>query len=333
MESVVEGVPREGGQEALAVVGAEQRPRTILVIEDSEAVRQAISEILGVAGYDVVPALDGAEGLRLAEELGPDLVLLDVMMPEMGGYEVARSLRQSFRAASIPIVMLTALGEVDEFVKGLDAGADDYVVKPFDPEVLLSRVATHIRRSERDIGTNPLTRLPGNVAVERAIWDRIKDGNPFAVCYLDLDNFKPYNDTYGFFQGDAVLRMMGDLVVEAVLNSGSGRDFVGHEGGDDFVVLTDPDRARDICQEVIDGFDSRIADHYHAEDRARGYFVAPDRDGRLRRFPIMSVSIAVVTNESRSLHHPRQVAQIAARVMREVKPGSGSQVRFLRGTG
>ena len=330
---MAEELQREVGQVTAAVEGAENRPRTILVIEDSEAVRAAISQILGSSGYEVVQALDGAEGLRLALELEPDLVLLDVMMPELGGYEVARDLRESFRTATIPIVMLTALSEVEEIVKGMDAGADDYVVKPFDPEELLSRVATHIRRSERDIGTNPLTRLPGNVAVEHTIWDRIRSGDPFAVCYLDLDNFKPYNDTYGFFQGDAVLRMVGDVVVEAVLESGGPGDFLGHEGGDDFVVVTDPDRAKVICEAVIEEFDSRIVDHYNAEDRSRGYIVASDRDGTLRRFPIMTVSIAVVTNEGWSLHHPRQVAQIAAQLLKEAKPTSGSQVRYLRGTG
>ncbi|MFQ5944863.1 MAG: response regulator [Anaerolineae bacterium] len=329
----MEELQRKEGQVTAAAVGAEDRPRTILVIEDSEAVREAISQILGSSGYEVLQALDGAEGLRLALELEPDLVLLDVMMPEMGGYEVARDLRGSFRTATIPVVMLTALGEVEEIVKGMDAGADDYVVKPFDPDELLSRVATHIRRSERDIGTNPLTRLPGNVAVERAVWDRIRAGGPFAVCYLDLDNFKPYNDTYGFFQGDGVLEMLGDVVVEAVLDSGGPGDFVGHEGGDDFVVVTDPDRAGAICEAVIAEFDPRIVDHYNAEDRSRGYIVAPDRDGTLRRFPTMTVAIAVVTNEGRSLHHPRQVAQLAAQLLKEAKPTSGSQIRYLRGRG
>ncbi len=127
--------------------------------------------------------------------------------------------------------------------------------------------------------------------------------------------------------------MVGDLVVQAVLSSGDPGDFVGHEGGDDFVVVTHPARAGAICEAVIDGFDARILDHYNAEDRSRGYIVAPDRDGTLRRFPTMTISIAVVTNEGRTLRHPRQVAQIAARLLKEAKPTSGSQVRFLRDSG
>jgi diguanylate cyclase (GGDEF)-like protein len=296
----------------------------ILVVDDDPIVRELVSESLEAHGLDAICASEGEEGLKLARQEKPDLVLLDVRMPGMDGLEVCRQLRRGFRTCTIPIIILTSLSQTADKVEGMLVGADDYVTKPFDPQELIARVTTHLERSERDIQTNPLTRLPGNLAVERSIEDRIGTGAPFAVCYFDLDNFKPYNSKYGFVAGDVVIQMLGDLIVRAVLEHGNDDDFVGHEGGDDFVVVTTPDKAKAICEAVISAFDEMIPAQYNEEDRAQGYFLSRDRRGNEIAFPLMSVSGAIVTNERRKLVHPGQAAQIAAEVLAHVKGLEGS---------
>ena len=144
------------------------------------------------------------------------------------------------------------------------------------------------------------------------------------MCYFDLDHFKPYNSRYGFVAGDVVIRMLSELMVAAVLEHGHEDDFVGHEGGDDFVVITAPDRARAVCEAVIAAFDQEIPDHFDEEDRAKGCFVSRDRQGNELVFPLVSVSAAIVTNEKRDLAHPRQIAQIAAGILTYVKGMEGS---------
>ncbi len=306
------------------------RSGTILVVDDDPIVREVVSESLEAEGLSVICAPDGQEGLKLARQQKPDLVLLDIRMPRMDGLELCRQLRRGFLTSTIPIIMLTSLNGTADKVEGMRVGADDYVTKPFDPQELIARVSTHLHRSERDIQTSPLTRLPGNLAVERAIRDRLAAGALFAVCYFDLDQFKPYNGKYGFVAGDLVIRMLSDLIVGAVLEQGNDDDFVGHEGGDDFVVVTTPDKAESICKTVIEGFDESIPECYNDQDRAQGFFLGQDRQGVEARFPLMSVSGAVITNHRRNLVHPRQVAEIAAEVLSYVKKQEGSNYLFDR---
>jgi PleD family two-component response regulator len=306
------------------------RSAKILVVDDDPIVRELVTESLEARGHTVISAPDGEVGLRLARDEVPDLVLLDVRMPGMDGLELCRQLRRGFRTSTIPIIFLTSLSETADKVEGMLVGADDYVTKPFDTQELIARVAAHLERTERDIQTSPLTRLPGNRAVERTIRDRIAAGAPFAVCYFDLDHFKPYNSKYGFVAGDVVIQMLSDLIVGAVLEHGNDDDFIGHEGGDDFVVITTPQEGEAICKAIISGFDATIPNHYDEQDRARGYFLSRDRRGNEIAFPLMTVSGAVVTNQRRTLVHPRQVAQIAAEVLSYVKGLHGSNYLFDR---
>ena len=168
----------------------------VLVVDDDALVRGLVTESLESRGLKVITAPNGQDGLNLAKKHRPDLVLLDVRMPEMDGLELCRQLRRGFLTSTIPIIMLTSLDQTADKVEGMEVGADDYVTKPFDARELVARVTTHLQRSERDIQTSPLTRLPGNPAVERSLQDRITAGAPFAVCYFDLDHFKPYNSRY-----------------------------------------------------------------------------------------------------------------------------------------
>jgi len=146
------------------------------------------------------------------------------------------------------------------------------------------------------------------------------------VCYADLDNFKPYNDYYGFLKGDGVIHQVARIIVEAVRQQGGVDDFVGHIGGDDFVVVTAPERAEAICRRIVDEFGQVIPLYYDSETRARGYIVTPDRQGRQTQFPLMTITLVIITNERRAIEHPGQVGDIAAELKHKAKSMPGSTI-------
>ncbi|MBI5301645.1 MAG: response regulator [Chloroflexi bacterium] len=301
----------------------------ILVVDDDRLIRHVISHFLET-DYLVMQASSGLEGLALAQNHTPDLILLDVMLPGMDGYEVCRRLRGLSGTTNTPVIMLTALDQVDAKIRGLNAGADDYLTKPFNLDELKSRVQAHLRRSARDLSASPLTFLPGNPVIEQTLAARLASHTPFAILYIDLNHFKPFNDEYGWLKGDAVIKLLAKVIQNAVASQGSADDFVGHVGGDDFVTITTPARASHIAQQIITLFDSAMPEHYDAETRKRGYIESKDRVGLPTRFPITSVAIAIITNEQRRLEHPAQVAALAAEVKRVVKSHPGSHFAFDR---
>ena len=296
----------------------------ILVVDDDRNLRKIITTNLELAGYDVTAASSGVEAMQLLEDLQPDLVLLDVMMPSMDGYETTRRIRKHPTNSHVPIILLTAKGEVEDKVQGFDAGADDYITKPFGPQEMLARVRAKIRRVTVDSSLSPLTRLPGNLAIEAELKKRIESGLPFAVLYEDLDNFKAFNDVYGFTHGDEAIQLVASTTVDAVRRRGNEDDFVGHIGGDDFLAVTSTERSEEIAREIIAHFDHDIRKLYTAQDLRQGYIETRDRRGSLNRYPVMSLSIAIVTNENRTLDNYAQIGEAAAELKRYAKQLGGS---------
>lgn len=307
---------------------AEQQ--SILIIDDDPLIRRIVTRTLDAKGYRAMEARSGAEGLQLALKDPPDLILLDLMMPGMDGFAVCTALRQNPTTTNIPILMLTALDQTDSKVRGLQTGADDYITKPFNMDELQMRIEAHLRRSERDLGANPLTILPGNIALEQTLRQRLASGQPLAVMYIDLTNFKEFNDEYGWLKGDEIIKALAQNIVDAIQTQGNPDDFVGHIGGDDFVVLSTPARAEAIAQRIIARFDVDVRAFYPEEVRARGYIETVDRRGKPFRAPIVSVAIAIVTNEQAQFYHPGQVSARAAELKRYVKSLPGSQYAFDR---
>jgi diguanylate cyclase (GGDEF)-like protein len=220
--------------------------------------------------------------------------------------------------------MLTGKGEVTDKVCGIESGADDYVVKPFEPQELLARIKMIIRRSRRDLEANPLTHLPGNISILNEIQARIDSGGAFAVCYLDLDKFKSYNDKYGFEHGDNVIKETARIIIKTTRRYGDKLDFIGHIGGDDFVVVTSPKLAEKICQEIIDVFDAAVSNFYNEKDKKAGFIIAPDRKGSKEKFSLISISIGIVTNIKRKITHVAQIGEIGAELKSYAKNISGS---------
>jgi len=298
--------------------------KKILIIDDTEFMTKLISDILTAADYDVVTASTGMEGIQKVREEKPDLVLLDVVMPGMNGFEVCKILREDESNNLMPIIMLTAQDNEDDKLTGLEIGADDYIIKPFNERELLSRVRNTLKRIDRNRRANPLTGLQGNIEIQAEINQRIAKRMLFAVIYGDLDNFKAYNDVYGFASGDRAIKLTADIIIDNVHNYGNQGDFIGHIGGDDFVIVTTPDKAEAICKGVINDFDEKIKSLYCDEDVQRGYIVTSNRQGQIMKFPIISISLAIVTNEFRELISHIQIAEIAAEIKKKAKSLSGS---------
>jgi PleD family two-component response regulator len=302
----------------------------VLIVDDDPLMRRIVTQSLDKAEYELIEAESGSAAIEKALAQRPDIILLDVMMPEMDGFEVVYRLRKHAITSSIPIILLTALGEMSEKIHGLQLGADDYITKPFDPRELRARVQAHLKRSEQYIQTSPLTSLPGNPAIQQVIAGRIATHEPLAVIYLDLSNFKSYNDKYGWLEGDQVLKELAEIIVRNVMSLGDKDDFVGHVGGDDFVIVSRPNCCEAIARAITRDFDECIPSHYNNDDRDRGYLEGIDRQGLVRRIPLACVSAAIVSNEQRELFHPLQIAQVAAEVKRYLKTLPGSQYGFDR---
>ncbi|MCX5711464.1 MAG: response regulator [Candidatus Omnitrophica bacterium] len=286
----------------------------ILIADDDPDIRDILKITLSEENYEVIETKDGEEALKAIFAKAPDLALLDYKMPKLDGRQVCRKVKKDLLLRHLPVIMVTGKGEISDKVDGIDAGADDYIVKPFEPKELLARIRMLLRRAEIDLEANPLTRLPGNVSILKELSKRLESKTLFSVCYVDLDKFKAYNDTYGFEHGDEVIRETARILIRAAQEKGGQEDFIGHVGGDDFVIVTVPENVDAICRQVIDDFEKTVPSFYNDNDRRKGFIVAKDRKGVEQKFPLISVSIGVVSNETRSITHVAQIGEIGAEV-------------------
>jgi diguanylate cyclase (GGDEF)-like protein len=296
----------------------------ILITEDEPHLREVLKLQLENAGYDVLEACDGLQALEIAQREIPDLVLLDVMMPQMDGYEACRRLRGQFVTRSIPIIMLTAKSSASDMEQGLEGGANDYVTKPWSVRELMLRIRNVLELSHQQRSASPLTGLPGNASVGDEIGRRLASGKPFSILQLDIDHFKAFNDLYGYSRGDVAIRTLAHVLVDSAQRHGDVTSCVGHIGGDDFIVVIDPEHAEDLGEEIIAEFDRQVVTLYDLADRERGYIEVRNRQHQLERFPLMSVTIAMVSTERMPVTHAAQLLDIAQELKVHGKGIAGS---------
>jgi diguanylate cyclase (GGDEF)-like protein len=298
-------------------------PESILVVDDDPDIARFVEVNLRSAGYDVSVAGDGEEALERATEIRPDLVLLDVMMPRLDGFEVAQRLRKNPQTANTSIIMLTAKALSSDKVTGLQSGADDYIIKPFDPIELLARVKGTLRRAKEMRNLSPLTGLPGNIRIQEEIERQVREHRPFAVLYVDLDNFKTYNDKYGFVRGDRLIQGTARMIQDAVMASDAD-GFIGHVGGDDFVAVVEPEVAEDVAKAVCDRFDTDRSLYYEDEELERGFVRMEDRKGVEQDIPLVSVSVGIATTSKRAFAHYGEAVAVATEMKQFAKRDGGS---------
>ncbi|MGH2706427.1 MAG: GGDEF domain-containing response regulator [Actinomycetota bacterium] len=291
----------------------------VLIADDDPDIIRFVQISLDLEGYEIFTAGDGEEALREVREHVPDLVLLDIMMPRLDGFEVCRRLRSDPRTAMVSVIMLTAKSLSADKLVGLTAGADDYIIKPFDPVELVARVRSTLRRAREMRDVNPLTGFPGNMAILQELQRHLARSLPFALMHVDLDNFKAFNDYYGFIRGDEAIKVTARVLQEAASAVGGSDWFVGHIGGDDFTVICRAEVAEVVAKEVISRFDAQIRSLYDPKDVERGFITVVDRRQEVHEFPLMTISIGIATNEHRKIKSHWEASEIAGEMKRVAK--------------
>jgi len=304
--------------------------QTLLVVDDDVDIARFVEVNLRLEGYRVIVAHDGETALGIIEREQPALAIVDWMMPKVDGVELIRRVRANPITAAMPIILLTARGMSADKVIGLDAGSDDYLVKPFDTLELVARVRSTLRRNQEYREVSPLTGLPGNNRILREIAGRVRSGIQFAVCYIDIDRFKSVNDVYGFARGDEFISALARSLHAGVKAVGAPAAFLGHVGGDDFVVICSPEQVRPLTEVAVVDFERTADTLYDQTDSSRGYIEVTKRNGEVQQANLVTLSIGVAFSSNRDYSDPREVVAVASDMKTVAKTRDGSYVAFDR---
>jgi diguanylate cyclase (GGDEF)-like protein len=286
---------------------AELKKRKILLIDDEVALLEVMKTNLEIEGYEVVTEMSGETGLVSAVVDQPDVVILDIMMPGVDGYEICQRLKTDPRTKYIPIIILTALDETKHVVKGFECGADDYLAKPFDNPELFARIKAVLHKAGKSLTIDPLTNLPGKHQIYEETRRRLEQrGRFFAFMYVDISNLRLINYRYGVERGDDVIRSVAEILRGIVKPE---EEFLGYMGEDDFVVISVPLRVPQIFTSLATRFDSAL------------FEICPDvaGDTDAGADTAIKIAVAVVTNEKRQFGDPLQVKNVALEVLKQAR--------------
>lgn len=289
----------------------------LLIVEDDIDISAMLRIYFSSQGYEVDVALRGADALEKTRQVMPHLIVLDIMLPDFDGFEVCRTLRMNTRTSHIPIIFLTQRDERSDRLKGLEQGADNYITKPFDIEELKLYVQNAIARSERESLTDPQTGLPAGRLIEDELRKLIRQRKGWAFMDLRINNYEPFKDVYGFIAANDVLRFTAMLIGEVMDELGTPNDFVGHAGGDNFIVMTTEETASAVRQRLKTRFQEEVQTHYNFIDRQQGYILAPDEGGRIQQAPLMTLAVGIVSPTTHMFADIREITELAAEERRQ----------------
>ena len=295
----------------------------LLVVEDDVDIGNMLKIYFGGMDFDVDVAVRGSDALEKTRQVLPHLIVLDIMLPDIDGYEVCRNLRTNMRTSHIPVIFLTQKDERSDKLQGLELGADDYITKPFDIEELKLRVQGAIRRAERESLTDPRSGLPAGRLIEEQLRRIIREKD-WALIDARVNLFDPFKDVYGFVAGDDVLRFTAMMIGEVVDELGSTSDFIGHAGGDNFIIITGAGKASAIRDRIRGRFNEEVLTHYNFMDRQQGYIQAPASDGTTTKVSFMTMSIGMVSPNQHSFADIREITELAAEARRQDAPSTGN---------
>ena len=293
------------------------KPR-LLVVEDDLDIGNMLKIYFSGLEFDVDVAVRGSDALEKTKQVLPHLIVLDIMLPDIDGYEVCRTLRTSTRTSHIPVIFLTQKDERSDKLQGLELGADDYITKPFDIEELKLRVQGAIRRSERESLTDPRSGLPAGRLIEEQLRKIIREKD-WALIDIRINHFDAFRDVYGFVAGDDVLRFCAMMIGEVVDETGTSSDFIGHAGGDNFIIITTENAAPSIKQRLKERFAEEVQTHYNFIDRQQGYMVAQTGNGS-ENVPFMTLAVGVVVPSEYGFSDIREITEMGAEARRKDTP-------------
>jgi GGDEF domain-containing protein len=300
------------------------RPTVLYYSPAGRPIPDLISGWLGTKPFSVIPFSDRSDVETVARRSPPVLIVVDADGAGSDGSALCHSLKSDAFSAIVPIVFVAGRHAAAEVREWFQSGADEVITPIFEPTEQRSRLDVLLSRTERNVAVHPSTRLPGTTEIEREIRVRLDEGVNFAVCYADLDHFKEFNDRYSYYDGDRVILITSRIIRDVVKGLCPDAGFVGHIGGDDFIIILPLDRVQEICGEIISVFDTLILYQYSVQDRRAGYFFGKDRRGHLHRVPLMTLSIGIVTNEHRTFSHPAEVSETATEMKMYAKTLPGS---------
>ena len=288
----------------------------LLVVEDDVDIGNMLKIYFSGMEYDVDVAVRGSEALEKTKQVLPHLIVLDIMLPDIDGYEVCRNLRTNMRTSHIPVIFLTQKDERSDKLQGLELGADDYITKPFDIEELKLRVQGAIKRSERESLTDPRSGRPAGRLIEDQLRRIIREKG-WALLDAGIYNFDSFKDVYGFVAADDVLRFTSLMIGEVVDEVGNLSDFIGHAGGDNFIIITTEEKAETIKTRLKERFDKEVQTHYNFMDRQQGFVQSPAADGTTVKVPFMNMLIGVVSPSQHTFADIREITELSAEARRQ----------------
>ncbi|MDD4293877.1 MAG: diguanylate cyclase [Candidatus Omnitrophica bacterium] len=270
--------------------------KRILVISSDHKLKEVLRFCLDGWGYEVFIWNEYQDDISQIKKLSPAIIVVDVHSARHSDLKICEDLKNDFITAFIPVITLINKRHLRSHLLYLKHGVDDYLIKPPDPLDLRIRIEMALRRCQYNYYSSPLTGLPGGRLVEDILTERLEKSEPFTFAHVDIDNFKTFNDSYGYLMGDRVIMNTAYMLYGSVKKFGDKTDFVGHIGGDDFVFIVKPDKYEKIASSFIETFDRIIPFHYSKEDRDNGYIIAKDRTKHIKKMPLMSISVAIVNN-------------------------------------
>ncbi len=292
----------------------------ILVVEDDPDISQMLRLYFDSQGYEVLTVMRGNDALDVCRKKQPNVVVLDIMLPDMDGYDVCRELRGNLRTSHIPIIFLTQKDERSDKIAGLELGADDYITKPFDIEELKLRIQGAMRRAEATSLTDPTTALPSAKLIEEQLKILISRDD-WAMLYIVINHIDAFTESQDIVARDDFLRYMAMNLNETVEAHGTPNDFIGHTSGNDFMIVTRPDVVDTIKTELSHRFDQGVLTFYDFMTRERGHVVYTNRDGNQQQSPLMNLSMGVLTDADGPFPDIRMLAAEARRRATHVNDG------------
>ena len=287
----------------------------LLVVEDDFDISNMLQIYFTGQNFEVDVAPRGSVALEKTHHNLPHLIVLDIMLPDIDGFEVCRVLRTNIRTSHVPIIFLTQKDERSDKLAGLELGADDYITKPFDIEELKLRVQRAITRSEQQSLTDPRSGLPSGRLIEEQLRRIIRQQN-WALMDVRINNFESFNEVYGFVAGDDVLRFTGMLINEVLDELGTPNDFIGHAGSDNFIIITAEDSAAEIRQRMKSRFAEEVLSHYNFMDRDQGFIMAAGSTGQTVKVPLMTLAAGLVSPKEYQFADIREITEMAAEARR-----------------
>jgi PleD family two-component response regulator len=301
----------------------------ILIVEDDQDISKMLRIYFESQGYEVLVSGRGGEALDVARKRLPNVVVLDIQLPDIDGYEVCRQLRSNLRTSHIPIIFLTQKDERSDRIAGLELGADDYITKPFDIEELRLRIQNAMKRAHDTSLTDPTTGLPSGKLIEEQL-KRLMSKPTWAILYIGINAIDVFNNVYGFIAKDDVLRFVGLVMSEAIDELGTAQDFIGHIGGDDFIIITSMEAVNAIKEHLEIRFTEEVVSFYDFKTREQGFVSYVNSEGKGSQAPLMSLNVGKVSSADGPFTDIRQITEVAAEARRQAQGSTRVQMAKVK---